>query len=426
MAQANINNRDLQTPSFSWPLWRVLRSLIRTGHLQVLDHKGVIHDFGDQTDKPVAICFRNARIERALLFDPQLALAEGYMDGSIGIEAGTIYDLLELLAKNVASNGLPAWMQLADKFRLWTRLARQRNDPRRARLNVSRHYDLPRSLYELFLDRDKQYSCAYFATGAETLEKAQLAKKHYFAAKLCLSPGLRVLDMGCGWGGLALYMAREECASVLGITLSEQQERYAKAWATRAGATDVTFRLCDYRALDETFDRIVSVGMFEHVGVPNYRVFFRKIADCLTDGGIALLSTIGRLSRPGAANPFIAKYIFPGGYVPALSEIVPAIEESGLLVTDIEVLRLHYANTLAAWRRNFEARWDQAASMLSERFCRMWQFYLAGCEAGFRYQDLTVFQIQLAKRIDAAPLTRDYLYGLERSLENAASASIQA
>jgi cyclopropane-fatty-acyl-phospholipid synthase len=260
----------------------------------------------------------------------------------------------------------------------------------------------------------------------ETLEQAQLAKQRYFAAKLCLSPGQRVLDIGCGWGGLALYIAREAGASVLGVTLSEEQERYAKVRAAREAATNVTFRLCDYRALDETFHRIISVGMFEHVGVPNYRVFFRKIAECLTDSGVALLSTIGRLSRPGTTNPFIAKYIFPGGYAPALSEIVPAIEDSGLLITDIEVLRLHYANTLAEWRRNFETRWDQAMSMLPERFCRMWQFYLAACEVGFRYQNVAVFQIQLAKRIDAAPLTRDYLYGLERRLENAASASIQA
>ena len=265
---------------------------------------------GDQTDKPVVLCFRNARIERALLFDPQLALAEGYMDGSIGIEAGTIYDLLGLLAKNLASNSLPAWMQLADKFRLWTRRARQRNDPRHAKLNASRHYDLPRSLYELFLDEDKQYSCAYFATGAETLEKAQLAKEHYFAAKLCLCPGLRVLDMGCGWGGLALYMAREEGASVLGITLSEQQERYAKAWAARVGATDVAFRLCDYRALDETFDRIVSAGHVRACGCAELPGVFSRLPIASQMAASRFSARLGASLGPGPQIPSLTSRSF--------------------------------------------------------------------------------------------------------------------
>jgi len=341
------------------------------------------------------------------------------MDGDIEIEAGSVYDLLSLFARNLNETNLPGWMQLPDKFRLVTRLFRQMNNLRQAKRNVSRHYDLPGSLYDLFLDKDKQYSCAYFANGSETLEEAQLAKKRHIAAKLCLSPGQRVLDIGCGWGGLSLHLAREAGAKVVGITLSEEQERYAKARAQAEGATGVSFRLSDYRTLNETFDRIVSVGMFEHVGVPNYPAFFGKISGCLTDSGVALLHTIGRLCGPGSTNPFMAKYIFPGAYSPALSEIMPAIEKSGLLITDIEVLRLHYAETLAAWRRNFEAAWDQAASLLSERFCRMWQFYLAACEAGFRYQNIAVFQIQLAKRIDAVPLTRDYLYAPEKKPEQA-------
>jgi len=226
-----------------------------------------------------------------------------------------------------------------------------------------------------------------------------------------------VLDIGCGWGGLSLHLAREAGARVLGVTLSVEQERYAKARAEAVGERNASFRLRDYRAVNETFDRIVSVGMFEHVGVPNYGIFFRKMNDCLKDNGVALLHTIGRLSGPGSTNPFIAKYIFPGGYTPALSEILPQIERSGLIVTDIEVLRLHYAETLAAWRRNFEAAWENAAGQLSERFCRMWQFYLAGCEVGFRYHNIAVFQIQLAKRIDAVPLTRDYLYEYKERAE---------
>ncbi len=290
-----------------------------------------------------------------------------------------------------------------------TRIVRQANNPSKSKRNVSHHYDLPGALYELFLDKDRQYSCAYFEKGSETLDEAQLAKMRHIARKLCLKPGMRVLDIGCGWGGLSLHIAKENGAKVLGITLSDEQERYARARAANTGA-DVSFRLLDYRLLNETFDRIVSVGMFEHVGLPNYLTFFKKVNACLKNDGIALLHTIGRLSGPGFTNPFIAKYIFPGGYVPALSEIVPAIEKSGLLITDVEVLRLHYAETLAAWRRNFERVRDKVAAMMSERFCRMWEYYLSGCEVGFRYHNLAVFQIQLAKQVDAAPLTRAYLY----------------
>ncbi len=409
MAQGSTRWFDFYKRSLSLPLWPVLRSLVRSGHLCVRDWKGEVRAFGDGTGNPVAIRFQDQNIERALLLDPQLALGEGYMDGRIQMEAGSIYDLLSLLVRNLNQNSLPGWMQLADKFRYLTRLPRQWNGRRRAKRNVSHHYDLPSALYELFLDRDRQYSCAYFPKGTETLDEAQLAKKRLITRKLCLSPGLRVLDIGCGWGGLSLHLAREAGAKVLGITLSEEQRRYASERASAEGAKDVSFRLADYRSITDAFDRIVSVGMFEHVGLPNYKTFFRKVNACLKEDGVALLHTIGRLTGPGSTNPFIAKYIFPGGYVPALSEVLPAIESSGLLVTDIEVLRIHYAETLAAWRRNFESAWDKAAAMLSERFCRMWQFYLAGCEAGFRYQDIAVFQIQLAKRIDAVPLTRDYL-----------------
>jgi cyclopropane-fatty-acyl-phospholipid synthase len=424
MTQDVAHQLDFQKPSSSRPLLRALRSIVHTGDLKIRDWKDEVHEFGDKTGKTVAIHFRDARIEWALLLDPQLAIAEGYMDGDIEMETGTIFDLLSLFALNIGDSDLPGWMGVAERLRLLTRLFRQTNNLRQARRNASHHYDLPGSLYELFLDRDRQYSCAYFAKGTETLEEAQLAKKRHIAQKLCLSPGQSVLDIGCGWGGLSLYLAREAGAKVLGITLSSEQERYANARAETEGQKDVAFRLCDYRTVSGTFDRIVSVGMFEHVGVPNYRAFFRKVSGCLKDSGVALLHTIGRLSGPGTTNPFIAKYIFPGGYSPALSEIVPAIEKTGLIITDIEVLRLHYAETLAQWRRNFEAAWGEASSLLSERFCRMWQFYLAGCEAGFRYHNMAVFQIQLAKRIDAVPLTRDYLYGHEKGAEQAFQLSI--
>ncbi len=424
MTHGAVQQLDFRKAARPAPIWYAFRTIVRSGHLKVRDWRDEIHEFGDNTGKTVAVHFRDARIERALLLDPQLAIAEGYMDGEIVLEAGsTIYDFLSLFARNIGSGDLPGWMRLTDWFRRATRLLHQINNPRQSRNNAHHHYDLPGSLYDLFLDGDKQYSCAYFAAGTETLEQAQLAKKRHIARKLCLSPGQSVLDIGCGWGGLSLHLAREAGAKVVGITLSEEQERYAKARAESLGEKNASFRLSDYRAVGESFDRIVSVGMFEHVGVPNYGAFFRKMSECLKDNGIALLHTIGRLSGPGATNPFIAKYIFPGGYTPALSEIVPHIEKSGLIITDIEVLRLHYAETLAAWRRNFEAAREKAAGMLSERFCRMWQFYLAGCEAGFRYQNIAVFQIQLAKRIGAVPLTRDYLYVQKQGAGGAREAS---
>ncbi|MFY9639814.1 MAG: cyclopropane-fatty-acyl-phospholipid synthase family protein [Rhodomicrobium sp.] len=424
MTQGAAHQLDFQKPSGSPLLWRSLRAFVHTGDLKIRDWKDDVHEFGDKTGKTVAVHFRDARIERALLLDPQLAIGEGYMDGVVEMETGTIFDFLSLIARNIGDNEFPGWMGLADKARQLTRLLRQTNTLGQARRNVSHHYDLPGSLYDLFLDKDKQYSCAYFPKGSETLEEAQLAKKRHIANKLCLSPGHSVLDIGCGWGGLSLHLAREAGARVLGITLSQEQERYARARAEAEGRNDVSFCLCDYRTINGSFDRIVSVGMFEHVGVPNYRAFFRKVNGCLKDSGIALLHTIGRLSGPGTTNPFIAKYIFPGGYSPALSEIVPAIEKSGLIVTDIEVLRLHYAETLAQWRRNFENAWGEASSQLSERFCRMWQFYLAGCEVGFRYHNIAVFQIQLAKRLEAVPLTRDYLYRQEKGAEQAFQSSI--
>ncbi len=409
MAHEAIEHLEGHKPFFSWPLWPALRSAIRSGNLQVRDCGGEVHAFGDGTGKLVAIRFNSEKAQLAFLFDPQLAFPEAYMDGQIEIEAGSIYELLSLLARNLAAKDFPFWMRLADNVRQATRAWRQSNGVGKARRNVSHHYDLPDSLYRLFLDEDRQYSCAYFEKGGESLDEAQLVKKRLIARKLCLKAGQRVLDIGCGWGGLSLHLAREAGAKVLGVTLSREQARYASERAAEAGASDVSFRLLDYRALNETFDRIVSVCMFEHVGLPNYPTFFRKVNACLKDDGVALLHTIGRLSGPGFTNPFIAKYIFPGGYVPALSEIAPAIEGSGLLIADIEVLRLHYAETLAAWRKNFESAWDKAAAIMPERFCRMWDYYLAGCEVGFRYHNLAVFQIQLVKRLDAAPLTRAYL-----------------
>jgi cyclopropane-fatty-acyl-phospholipid synthase len=280
-----------------------------------------------------------------------------------------------------------------------------------ARANVAHHYDISDTLYELFLDADRQYSCAYFVSPEDTLECAQEQKKRRLAAKLLLRHGQRVLDIGSGWGGLGIYLAKVADVDVTGVTLSAEQHAYAQRHANEIGVDDrVRFLLKDYRQEDGRYDRIVSVGMFEHVGVGHYREYFNKVSDLLEDDGIALIHTIGRADGPGAANAWINKYIFPGGYVPALSEILPAIERAGLYVTDIEVLRLHYAETLKAWRQRFNANRERIAELYDERFCRMWEFYLAGCEAAFRHGGLVNFQIQLSKRVDAVPLTRNYIF----------------
>ncbi|HEY1961359.1 MAG TPA: cyclopropane-fatty-acyl-phospholipid synthase family protein, partial [Rhizomicrobium sp.] len=288
----------------------------------------------------------------------------------------------------------------------------------RAKHNVAHHYDLSDKLYETFLDADRQYSCAYFQRGDETLEEAQLAKKRHIAAKLLLDkPGLKVLDIGCGWGGLALDLARDAGANVLGVTLSEEQIAVARERSEKAHLSErCRFELVDYRALSGTYDRIVSVGMFEHVGVPHYPAFFRKVSNLLADEGVMLLHAIGRVDGPGISNPWITKYIFPGGYTPALSEVLPVIEKSGLIVTDIEVLRLHYAKTLKQWQQRFRANWQKVAQLYDERFCRMWDFYLTVMEIAMRREGLVVFQIQLCKQLDTLPLTRDYMMDAERSM----------
>jgi cyclopropane-fatty-acyl-phospholipid synthase len=286
-----------------------------------------------------------------------------------------------------------------------------------AKAHVAHHYDLSGALYDQFLGADKQYSCAYFPQAGLSLEAAQLAKKRHIAAKLCLDrPGLEILDIGCGWGGLALDLACNESARVLGITLSEEQIAVARKRAGAAGLEkSCRFELVDYRQLRGRYDRIVSVGMFEHVGAPHYDAFFTQVRSLLAEDGVMLLHTIGRSDGPGSTNAWIAKYIFPGGYAPSLSEIAAAVERSGLVITDVEVLRLHYAETLRHWRDRFMANRGKVAQLYDERFCRMWEFYLAGSEMAFRHDGEVVFQIQLARRQDATPLTRDYMLEAERS-----------
>jgi cyclopropane-fatty-acyl-phospholipid synthase len=298
------------------------------------------------------------------------------------------------------------------------RRLRQINDRTRAHRNVAHHYDLSDVLYRQFLDKDRQYSCAYFREPGLSLEEAQLAKKQHIAAKLLLRPGQRILDIGCGWGGMALHLAKTENVHVTGITLSQEQLAVARQRALDAGLADrVRFELCDYRDVQGLFDRIVSVGMFEHVGIPNYRLFFDRVKSLLAPGGVALIHSIGRRDGPGVTNAWIRKYIFPGGYVPALSEVLPVIEKTGLWVTDIEILRLHYAETLKLWCKRFHERIALVRQIYDERFCRMWDFYLAASEAAFLYNRQMVFQIQLTRDIEAVPLTRDYMFETERQFQ---------
>lgn len=395
----------------------LFRQLIRKGKLIVVGSDGNQRSYG-RGSPMIVIRFRDRLAPLQLGLNPDFQLGQLYMDGRLTVENGTIADLLALLFVNLAD--APPNL-LTDITRGWRRLTRrlaQFNPVSLSKQHVAHHYDLSDDLYDLFLDSDKQYSCAYFPTGHETLEEAQTAKKRHIAAKLNLNrPGLKVLDIGCGWGGLALDLAREHRADVLGITLSEHQAAIARSRAEMGRlASRCRFSLTDYRLLKGQFDRIVSVGMFEHVGVAYYPAFFAKVRQLMADDGVMLLHFIGRLDGPGSTNPWIRKYIFPGGYVPALSEVMTAVEKSGLLLTDVEVLRLHYAETLWEWRRRFMAHRDEAARLYDERFCRMWEFYLAGSEMAFRYGGQVVFQLQIAKNIDAVPISRDYMVDREREL----------
>ena len=399
------------------PLRCFLERTVTTGRLRMVDADGCAHAFGDHSGPPVVARIADKRTEWRLALNPPLAVGGAYMNGRLVLEQGTIYDLLELLMSNIAPRRWPRWLASLDRLCFVTRRLRHINPIGRAKRNVAHHYDIDGALYGLFLDDDRQYSCAYFEHDGMSLEAAQEAKKRHVAAKLDLRDGMRVLDIGCGWGGLALYLAKTAHVDVTGITLSEEQLKVARERARAEGLSKaVNFELCDYRELEGRFDRIVSVGMFEHVGTAHYRNFFERVHRLLEDDGVALIHSIGRFDGPAETNPFIAKYIFPGGYIPALSEVLPAIERQGLLTTDVEVLRLHYAMTLRHWRQRFRSAWHSAAEKSGERFCRMWEMYLSSSEVGFRYQNLMVFQLQLTKNQGALPLTRDYLHDNEREL----------
>ncbi len=399
-------------------LQRVATGLVKTGNLSITGPDGKKHTFGDGTGAPVHVHIKTRRAVRAIALDPMLAVPESYMDGDIDFIEGDTLDLLRVGFQNMGPAGIDAvWSKAIEGLRNTFRRLQQVNTTKRSKRNVQRHYDLSGELYKLFLDKDMQYSCAYFETPETSLEEAQAAKKRHLAAKLRLKPGQTVLDIGSGWGGLGLYLAKNFDVDVLGVTLSTEQHGFATERAQAEGLENhVHFEIKDYRNISERFDRIVSVGMFEHVGLNHYRTFFDKCAQMLKPDGVMVLHSIGRSGPPYATSAFIRKYIFPGGYIPALSEVLPAIEKSGLVVNDIEILRLHYAETLKNWRARFLANRDKAKALYDERFCRMWDFYLAGSEAAFRWQDLMVFQIQLTRKNDTLPITRGYIEKTEKAL----------
>ncbi len=404
-----------------------LQNFVRHGSLDVTLADGCRFSCGDGTGNLIRVRFASEAAQRHILLDPEMALGECFMDETLVIENASIVELLNLVMDQPTF--APAWAKPLQKVRFLARHLQQLNSRRRARRNVAHHYDLDGRLYALFLDSDRQYSCAYFERGDQNLDDAQFAKKRHLTAKLLVEPGQRVLDIGSGWGGLGLYLCEVAGGKVTGVTLSDEQLRIARQRADEKKLSDrIEFRLQDYRDVEGPFDRIISVGMFEHVGVDYYDRFFKHCAEILDDDGVMVLHSIGRSEGPGVTSPWIAKYIFPGGYIPALSEVLPAIERAGLLVNDIEILRLHYAETLKAWRERFLAHAEEAEQLYDKRFVRMWEFYLASSEMSFRKHAMMNFQIQLTKRQGIVPMTRDYIAREEarlRGVESGKSARLQ-
>ena len=406
---------------FAWGvnmiLDRVLKTIIHHGDLAVTDWMGQTRRYGNGGTPKAHIKFTTAAAARKVALDPDFFVGECYMDGTLVMVEGAIRDFLALALENIGISRRHPLHKLIDRTRMVFRRLHQHNPVGKAKQNVARHYDLSGSIYDLFLDRDRQYSCAYFENETSTLEDAQLAKKRHLAAKLNIKPGMKVLDIGSGWGGLGLYLAEICGAEVTGVTLSEEQHKLSNERANQRGLkSHVQFLLKDYRHLEGPYDRIVSVGMFEHVGIGHYPEFFAKCASLLKEDGAAVLHSINRSDGPGVTSAWIKKYIFPGGYIPALSEVIPHLEREGLYITDIEILRLHYARTLQEWGHRFARNRVQAANIYDERFCRMWEFYLAGSECAFRYSGMNNFQIQFGKMQSVVPITRRYIEEEEQRL----------
>jgi len=391
-------------------LSHMLKGFVQTGTLNVFDVDGKHHVFSGRQGPEVTFRLHDKALYTKLFFNPEMGAGEGYMNGTLTFEDCSLEDFLGFFSINRLALGSYPLQAFLRKISRNFRSLQQYNPVGKAQENVAHHYDLSNDFYKLFLDEDMQYSCAYFKHEKETLEQAQLNKKRHLASKLLIEPGQRILDIGSGWGGLALYIATLADVEVVGVTLSKEQYDLSVQRAKTLGLNDrVQFKLQDYRQVEGTFDRIVSVGMFEHVGVQHYGEFFRKIYDLLTDSGVGLIHSIGHMSPPGTASPWLRKYIFPGAYSPAMSEVFTALELNSLWATDIEILRVHYANTLREWHNRFESNRDKIASMYDERFCRMWEFYLVSVGMMFRTGSQMVFQLQVTKQRDASPLTRDYI-----------------
>jgi cyclopropane-fatty-acyl-phospholipid synthase len=405
MARSFYNHR------FTMLFARLLRPFITVGTLHIMDASGQVHTLaGVESGPEVAMRVHDKRSERRLLWKPAVAVGEAYMDGTMTVEGGDLYPLMDLMNRNIFRAGYNPLSRLQRLLTWPLRLVPSSNSLRRARRNAAHTYDLDASFYRLFLDKHMQYTCGYFPKRDETLEEAQEEKMLHIASKLLLKPDLKVLEIGCGWGNLAVYLAGLESVTVHGLTLSREQLREAETLARENGLGNrVQFSLRDYRHERGQYDRIVSVGMFEHVGAAHYGAYFKQIHDLLNDDGVAVVHFIGRMEPPGETAPWLAKYIFPGGYAPALSEALRALEKQRLFLTDVEVWRQHYPLTLAAWRQRLHANWDEVKARFGENFCRMWDFYLAGSEAAFRHDTFVVFQLQMARRMDAVPLARDYI-----------------
>ena len=393
-------------------LLNFLRKLIKDDGFELVDANKKSHIIGKpKKENPIKLKILDKSLHWKLLMNPDLYLGEGYMDGSIVIENGTLTEFLDIALKNVGRKHTNEISNILGKFRRVYRYLTNLNLIGKSKENVAHHYDISEKFYDLFLDEKRQYSCAYFKNEDDTLEIAQNNKIDHIIKKLNLKPNQKVLDIGCGWGTLAIDIAKKTQCEVVGITLSENQLEYAKKKAKEMNLENqVEFRLADYRQLNEKFDRVVSVGMFEHVGRKFYQKYFNKVFDFLNEDGVALIHTIGSINPPRAPQPWITKYIFPGGYTPSLSEVSAPIEKSGLILSDIEVLRTHYQHTLRNWKDRFISKKEEVLEMFDEKFFRMWEFYLASCEMAFKWGDQVVFQLQLAKDNSSVPNTRDYIY----------------
>ena len=393
-------------------LAKFLNSLFIKNGFILIDADSNKYKIGNpKKENPITLRLLDKSLHSKLLFHPDLYFGEAYSNGSVVIENGSLTDFLEIAFENIGRGEINNYGMIINKLRGFYKTLTSFNFIKKSKKNVAHHYDISEKLYDLFLDEKRQYSCAYFKDEKNTLEEAQNNKIDHIIKKLKLENDQRVLDIGSGWGTLALEIAKKTKCSVLGITLSENQLQYSKQKAKEMNLENqVDFRLEDYRNLNEKFDRIVSVGMFEHVGKKFYKKYFNTVSKLLSEDGIALIHTIGSINPPRDPQPWINKYIFPGGYTPSLSEVALPIEKSGLILSDIEVLRKHYAHTLRHWKERFLSKKSQVLEMFDEKFFRMWEFYLASCEMAFKWGDQVVFQFQLSKKLDSVPNTRDYIY----------------